>query len=229
MEIEYNLKHVSYEKVIIIVHGFFSHKDKARLVALEEELCQDGFSVLRFTFSYVKSTKLGSLSLLGSQIQDMKCILSLLKQKDYKKIGIVGESFGSAIALVSFQNEISTYVLWSPVTSALVRKRTYVKLILEDLLFSGQGSFFENIHIKSTFLKEALLINAKQVLGSITVPVLILHGTKDNVVPLKSSRNALKTLPRASLIEIDNAGHIFDAPALPKVLDHTKRWLSVYM
>lgn len=229
MDIEYTLRHVNYEKVIIIVHGFFSHKDKARLVSLEKELCQDGLSVLRFTFSYVKATNLGSLSLLGSQIQDMKNIISLLKEQGYKKIGVVGESFGGAIALVSYQNEISTYVLWSPVMSAFVRKRTYARLIWEGLFFSEKHSFFENILLKASFLKEALLINTKQVLASVTVPVLILHGTKDGVVPLKSSRNALKTLPQASLIEINDAGHIFGMPVLPKVLDHTKRWLSVYM
>lgn len=44
-------------------------------------------------------------------------------------------------------------------------------------------------------------------LGEIAVPVLAIQGTEDTAVPLARVRATVDALPRASLVEIDRAGH----------------------
>ena len=50
------------------------------------------------------------------------------------------------------------------------------------------------------------------------LPVLILHGAQDRIVPPGNSRRLLDTMPNAKLIELDDCGHCpqVDAPSLPR-------------
>ncbi len=50
-------------------------------------------------------------------------------------------------------------------------------------------------------------------LADVNTPVVLLHGTADNIVPINHSRYLAETLPNASLTESDGDGHI-------SVLDH---------
>jgi pimeloyl-ACP methyl ester carboxylesterase len=53
-------------------------------------------------------------------------------------------------------------------------------------------------------------------LAAVAVPVSLIHGTEDRIVPVQHSRWLATTLPNASLLEADGEGHI-------SVLDHLPR------
>lgn len=44
-------------------------------------------------------------------------------------------------------------------------------------------------------------------LKNVNVPTLVIAGRHDLIVPLKGSRKAVKTLPRARLLVLDDSGH----------------------
>jgi pimeloyl-ACP methyl ester carboxylesterase len=44
---------------------------------------------------------------------------------------------------------------------------------------------------------------------SIDIPVLIVHGTKDTIIPIENSRDLEKYIENCRLVEIENADHSF--------------------
>jgi uncharacterized protein len=57
-------------------------------------------------------------------------------------------------------------------------------------------------------LNEVFWIHPREVLGEITAPTLILHGTKDTFVPIDSSRDAVPRFEAPHrLVEIEGAQH----------------------
>lgn len=57
-------------------------------------------------------------------------------------------------------------------------------------------------------LNEVFWIRARAVLGQIRTPTLILHGTEDLLVPIESSRSAIREIQgECELVEFEGAGH----------------------
>ena len=44
-------------------------------------------------------------------------------------------------------------------------------------------------------------------LADLRIPVLIIHGAKDKLVPLSNSRRLAASMPTASLLELPDSGH----------------------
>ncbi len=87
-----------------------------------------------------------------------------------------------------------------------------------DVSFNDAFSFFLDkksrvnlIHHSRTFLRTtANLVNEDQHLAwaaRVPHPVLLVHGTEDELVPLESSHQYLNTLPNARLLTLPGAGH----------------------
>ena len=66
----------------------------------------------------------------------------------------------------------------------------------------------------------------RRAIGSISCPVLLLHGTRDRLVPIAVARAAARANPAWTVIEMPGVGHVpqLEAP------DHTAsaiiRWLA---
>ncbi|MDE5547800.1 MAG: alpha/beta hydrolase, partial [Clostridia bacterium] len=56
-------------------------------------------------------------------------------------------------------------------------------------------------------------------MASFTKPVLLMHGTNDNTVPLSYSQRASETYPNAELVIYQGEGHGFSAATMKKVND----------
>lgn len=56
-------------------------------------------------------------------------------------------------------------------------------------------------------------------LADIDVPVRVLHGEKDEVVPVSHSRNTVDGIPRAKLVLLSNHGHASPLPEFPTFVD----------
>ncbi len=56
-------------------------------------------------------------------------------------------------------------------------------------------------------------------LRTITVPTVVIHGTKDKLVPVSGGRATAKAIPGARLVLIDGLGHDLPRDAWPTMLD----------
>ena len=65
--------------------------------------------------------------------------------------------------------------------------------------------------------------------AEVAVPWLLVHGTQDDVVPLQDSRDIAARAPRARLVELPGAGHLFGDGATPAMVRVVVDWVGAQM
>jgi len=191
------------KSIIIMAHGFTGDKDEwGRFVKAAEEFCKNGFAVFRFDFSASGESDGDSIT-VSQWVDDLKSAINFVKQKSYSNIGLLGLSLGGLCSILAYDENIKTMVLWAPVTKA----KTLSKL-------------------KEEIQTE---LNEQEILSKIKCPVLIIHGDKDDVVPVEHSRKAMKYLPEKSKLDIiENADHGF-YEQLDKIIFISLDWFKRYL
>ena len=62
-----------------------------------------------------------------------------------------------------------------------------------------------------------------ETLCSITLPVLVIHGTHDTLVPVEHGRDLAARIPGATLVEIEGMGHDLEGAVPAMIVDHVTR------
>ena len=100
--------------MILLIHGFGSDKnEQGNFIKLEEKLNQNNYDTIRLDLhGHGEST--GNSEDLTIDLT-IKIINQILKDKLYKKISIIGTSYGGGIAVIYANNyPINKLILWSP-------------------------------------------------------------------------------------------------------------------
>ena len=206
------------KSIVILSHALANDKsERGKLDKVAEKLNESGFNVLAFDFSGCGESDNDTLT-IGKEVDDLKSTIDFVKSKGFEKIALFGHSTGGLVSLKAYNSEIRTIVLWSPVTNK-VKYRWEDKLSKEQLQELNEKGYFtrkrtnairETYHIDKQMLKDRETVNQKELLKSISCPVLIIQGTKDTSVPVEDSENALKSLSKESRLElVENADHDF--------------------
>jgi pimeloyl-ACP methyl ester carboxylesterase len=115
---------------------------------------------------------------------------------------IYGRSLGSGIAsYIASKNSVQGLILETPYVSIKKMARIYIPIVPE---------FIVNYNLDNS----ASLKNLK-------IPIIILHGTSDEVIPYEQSQQLSLEFPQAEFIAIDTAEHnnLADFPLYWKSLD----------
>lgn len=144
---------------------------------------------------------------IGSECGDLKTVLACAMELDYvdrEKVFLLGESMGGLVsALVAAQcpDEIRGMVLWYPafVISEDAGKRQV----------SGRTDVF-GIELDRAFDEEAAKLDVYGIIPRYRRPVLLIHGDRDQIVPLSFSERAVPVYEDARLIVMPGAGHGYD-------------------
>jgi len=217
------------DKIIIFSHGFGANKERARIVKTAERICQKGFAALRFDFAGRGESRDDSLT-IEKEIDDLKSAISFIKSKGYKDIGLVGESLGGLCSVLAYNEEIKAMVLWAPVLVARAPdlNEEQVKELQAKgyIIIDKDGRKFK---VEKQYLTERETINQKEIFSKIKCPVLIMHGNKDDIIPIEDSKNALNYLPKGSKLEvIDGSGHKFTGHE-DQLAEISSGWISKYL
>jgi len=194
--------------------------------------------VLAFDFSGSGESDDDSLT-VGKQVDDLNCAIKYVSDKGFKKIGLLGLSLGGLICLKVYSPDknIKTMVLWAPVTA---KKENYAekKFTPEQLQELKEKGYVTRIREKGirkriiidkqmTYDREA--VNQKEILSRIDCPVLIIHGNKDESVPLEDSKSAIQYLnPESKLEIIEGANHDF-TEQLDAFITLSTNWFKQYL
>lgn len=225
---------------IIISPGFTANKNRQRFIALSEALSNEGFAVLRFDFGGCGESEDREIT-LKHQVNDLKSAIKYLKDKGYENIGLLGASLGGLISVLCYDEQIKSIVLWAPVTKAktplLIQKqeleqeltdKSYVMELSDKgyVIYQKEGREFK---IPQEYFNERQAVNQEEILSGIGCPVLIIHGNKDDIIPLEEARSAAQFLNKESRLEIIEEGdHILGAK-MDEVIPLSVDWFKKYV
>lgn len=184
----------SPEQVLLILHGYPA--DKSDLIGFASTFYPD-FSLLLIDFRYFGESA-GNASALGIQeARDVKAALDFLEQRDYKKIGVFGFSYGGAAALTTAADDNRIDAVASYGAFANLRTLGYDAY---RNLWILKYPLFELMNVWSRFFFGAWAhsVSPEKKAAHITTPVFIGHTEDDTAIPVHHAEKIIEALEQAN-------------------------------
>ncbi len=214
------------DKVFIISHGFHGSIDgSSKAALLAEQIAQLGFHVIRYKFTPCQK--------LTSQIEELSAVVRYARDKVGPDIYLLGRSMGgsASLAFTFFQHPVvKALCLWATPCDL---HDTFQKALGADYdaLRIGKSVTFTDeyttVTLDGEFVRDfdnyPLLDYVRSLTG---IPVLIIHGNRDEVVAIKQAEAmyAAASQPK-KLVVVDGGGHQFIGKA-PEARTAVLKWLS---
>lgn len=192
-------------KYIIVCSGIGSEKSNINLQNAYVEFVNNGFGIL--AFDYRGRGRSGGIFSQKNALEDTITVWNYLKSKGIreKNIGIIGHSMGAGVALDFASKKQQAFVL---LINPFSKASDMVKNIAQQLTLPA---FIKNmvkklpdflIPIKNKF-------NNEKALKKIKSPVLIIHNTNDDTIPVEYARKLYKKNKKANrtYIELEGEDH----------------------
>ncbi len=216
---------------VIVCHGFKGYKEQGNLKTLATTLVNQGFAVLRFDFGNGVGESYGKLEdiTFTQYLGDLKSAVNYLAKQKFinkKRIGLAGHSLGGQLILHYAPTDRRIKVL---ADLAGVASRgdgdTHIEkeVNTQSALIKKFGYFFikskrtgKKYKIKIGYYFDLMNYNTPAQVKKIKVPVLIIHGAKDESVPLRHSYLAYRLLKQPKkLVIIPGVPHTWRGKADP--------------
>jgi len=218
---------------VILCHGFTSHKDLHFLPALSEALVKEGIAVLRFDCRACGRSEGDEHPTYKTMVLDVKAALSFLQgQERITSIGLGGHSMGgtSVIMAASEVGGVDAVVSFSavadPYRSAKAKRKDFTAVDDGYSLQVGSRTF----RFSEAWFADASKVKPLEAVRSLAAPLLVVHGTADDRVPLDDGKELfLKSKLPKSLKMIEGAGHMFkgyEDPLMKSSVSFFCSWLK---
>ena len=219
--------------LVIVCHGFTGSKEGGgRALEMGENLSCLGFNVLLFDFTGCGLSE-GSLEdiTLTRQIEDLSSVVQWSREQGYEHIILNGRSFGGStvIGYAARDEKIKAVCTWAAVANLSELFEGFagqkiegpseerVAIVDNEEEFYLHKEFFYDLQ-KHNILQNAAAIDPR--------PFLIIHGTDDEVVPVKDAELLYNAAGKPRhLVLLEGADHRF-SNHMNWVWDHFFRWLS---
>jgi uncharacterized protein len=228
---------------VLMCHGFTGNRMEAHFmfVKTSRSLAADGIASLRFDFQGCgeSSGKFEDMSILTEVADALAAWEYLAKRQevDPARQGIIGLSLGGGVTslltggLHSEKRAPKCCALWSAVGDlqeiwevrfkqlGLIRRKL-IRFPIAMGAFKVGERFFKD-------MKEAP--RPADAMASADAPVLIIHGSADEAVPVEQAREYARKCgkQRATLRILRGADHVFNKPKWEQtVIDVTRKWLK---
>ena len=222
---------------IILCHGFAKAKSDKKFVQLSKALTKQGIAVFRFDFSGHGFSE-GSIENLDIvfQAEEIKSAYDVFLQNkkiNKKKIIILGHSLG-ALSVVLFQLKYKLAKGLILVSPALCQKELIKKWYTKQEIYLWRKQEFletKKGRLGIKYLNQALLKDWQNTASRIKIPVLLIHGKKDEDIPVKYTKNLFSKLNCEKTLKIiESAEHHFkNKQSRDKLIKIVVDWISLAM
>ena len=222
--------------VMLICHGFKGYKDYGLLPQLAERAAQRGLIAHRFNFSHSGMTReidrfvrpdLFSQDTWMKQVQDVRAVTGAIGRDEIPGVQLpmvwFGHSRGGVAVLLA---NVRATVGGRAVGLVLAATPNYAMNLSEEdkqtLRAHGRlpvesARTGQTLHIGKQWLDEIEadpdFHDPERAIAAADVPVLILHGTADQTVPVHAANRLHHAAPQSSTLHlIEGASHTFNAP-----------------
>ena len=186
----------------VLCHGFLSGKNSTTNKTLTRLLNQQGLATLRFDF-FGQGESDGPFEELTTTlaVHQAHAALDLVAARRYRRVGLVGSSFGGLVAILTAaqRQDIACLALKCPVVDFAEELR--LTFGIEELARWKTTDTIPNLMggparvlLRYNFYEDCLGQIAYGPAERITVPTLIVQGEKDECVPLHQSRRLCDAL-----------------------------------
>ena len=219
---------------IIMSHGLESSKDGDKWLVFAPKLYDAGFACLRFSYrgcgeGEERSDGEFEDTTLSGRIRDYLAAIDFIEttEVDNNRLGVIGSSFGGMVALAAQDSRIKALVTLATPSKLQASAR-------EQLRVYRNEEFFELLsgrRLRTRFFRDVGQYDICKAIGEIGCPVLIIHGSADETVPVTAAQDLYASAKDPKRLEIIEGGsHAFDDPDhLEKVTSLTLDWFNQYL
>jgi pimeloyl-ACP methyl ester carboxylesterase len=219
---------------VILCHGMESSKNSEKIVYLGRVLAKRGFLTLRFDFAYVgeSSEKFEDITYSG-EVDDLRAACSFIRDRSSGRIGILGSSMGGTVALLFAAEDPDIAALVT--ISAPVHPEAFPRRVLSpDALqkWRDRGfTVYNRQRLNLALLDDLESINVVESARKIASPVLIIHGDKDDVVPVEEARELNASISgEKKLLILKGTDHRLSNPlTMQQALTEAVDWLTAHV
>jgi pimeloyl-ACP methyl ester carboxylesterase len=174
------------EKIVVILHGGHTNKDKKTYTDFQNNFHKIGVSSFRFDFTghgESEGEMADDKNIISQWIDDSLSAIDFLREKGFKNFALAGSSRGGTTALrVGLKSDL-------------------VKFLVLICPGSTKENYKERLELASGYEK----------------PVLIIHASQDEFIPLDHSKDLCSKLSRCELVVVEGANHSFTDPKLHEI------------
>lgn len=201
------------DTLVICCHGMLSTKDGPKHVQLAERLHAAEMPAFRFDFAGRGESE-GSLFDLtySHQKDDLLAAIEHFAGLGVERFGLFGSSMGGAVALLAAAREervvaVATLAAVGHPEALEERFGNEVREWRERGYIDIEGG-----RIGLPFLEDALSHDVLSAVGVLRAPIYVLHGGRDEVLPVSDADDIASAARKAQLEIIDDADHRFSDP-----------------
>lgn len=190
------------DKIAFLCHGFLSSKTSSTNKALTRLLIDHGIGTCCFDF-FGQGESDGPFEQITTTlgVQQAQAAIDLMKQKGYRRIGLMGSSFGGLVSILTAaqRTDLACLALKCPVVDFAEELRLefgpdeMARWKATNTIPNIMGGP-DRIRLRYAFYEDALRRIAYDPARSINAPTIIVQGDKDEHVPLHQSRRLFETL-----------------------------------
>jgi uncharacterized protein len=216
---------------ILYLHGFASGPRSTKGVAFEQHFAARGLTIERLDLRVPSFEHLR----LSAMIQTVQAAIGASEAgprsapTGARRVVLIGSSLGglTAARVAERDPRVIATVLLAPAFQLVARWRQMLGIEWDAWQRTGWREVTDYTTGKPAaidfgFVEDVAAIDVGE--PDVAVPTLILHGTRDDVVPIERSRAFASGRPHVRLVELDD-GHEL-VTSLPTLLAETERFLA---
>ena len=224
------------KKLIIVCHGHTGNKDRPVPKAICEALQKAGWNAFRFDFSgNGESEGRFEDSSFTKCARDLGAVVDHFSREGYNSIGVMGHSMGASACVLEAARDRSIGSVVS-ISSPARLEESFRDLLAHSRTRKHKGDEVqlyregtkEWLTISKAFLKDLKRNKPLESVKRIRVPILFIHGTKDESVAVRDSEELFvnANVPK-ELVLIHGADHCFTGKKhLKALLKEIKEWVK---
>lgn len=209
--------------VVIICHGFGSNCQTPLLTAIADDVVEQGMIAVRFDFNGCgKSEGEFQNMTVPNEIDDLKDVIGWVAEQPWTRdISLVGHSQGGVVVSMTAgelgSERIKCEALLAPAAvlrddaiRGITRGASYDPYNLKgDYVELPGRSDVPGLKLGKNYIETALTLPIYETAANYDGPVLILHGTHDQIVPYTYSERYKEKLKNCDLHLISDEDHRF--------------------
>ncbi|UCG13563.1 MAG: alpha/beta fold hydrolase [Deltaproteobacteria bacterium] len=219
---------------IVFGHCFTCSRHTSILRWISTALVEEGFTVLGFDFSgNGQSEGSFSESFCSKQVVEMKIAAAFMWARGISWLGLGGHSMGALVAMLaaSETDSVKAVCTLGARTSGPTVSDFLTDTQVDELRKTGRVPFTSRgrlLELKREFFGDAAQYDLPAVVGFLRQPLLVVHGEKDEIIPVDEAYKLRQAKPvDTELAIISGADHMFSLEAHRRqVADLVVQWFK---